>query len=68
MKVEFVKDKNGNLEVRADDRVVGWLEDAGVWMWLPDRRLDDINFPDRTFGRDFDVATRFITEQVQRLG
>lgn len=65
--VTFTKDANGNLEVAVGGRVVGWLEDAGVWTWFPDRRQPDITFKDRRFGRDFEGAKRFIIEQVRGL-
>lgn len=63
--VTFAEDARGNFAVTADGFIVGWLEDAGVWTWLPNRRVREVaSFEDKTFGRDFEEAKRFITEQV----
>jgi hypothetical protein len=63
--VTFTQDSRGNLEVAVDGETMGWLEDAGQWTWLPDRRKREVaSFEDKTFGRDFEGAKRFITEQL----
>lgn len=66
IEVTFTACERGNFEVAADGETMGWLEDAGEWTWLPNRRnRGAAAFDDRTFGRDFEGAKEFITWQIK---
>lgn len=63
MSVEFQETRPGIFEVRRDGELLGWLENAGRWTWLPDRPR--VRFQDRVFGTDFDRAKAEVTRIVE---